>query len=88
MAMSDAAVAIVEVGPRDGFQSIEPLIPTDRKIAVVNALHAAGVRRMEATSFVSPSALPQLADAEEVLAAYLSRWQLPAVSDSKRLEAG
>jgi hydroxymethylglutaryl-CoA lyase len=67
--MSDAAVAIVEVGPRDGFQSIGPLIPTDRKIAVVNALYAAGVRRMEATSFVSPSALPQLADADEVLAA-------------------
>jgi hydroxymethylglutaryl-CoA lyase len=69
MAMSDVAVAIVEVGPRDGFQSIGPLIPTDRKIAVVNALHAAGVRRMEATSFVSPSVLPQLADADEVLAA-------------------
>src|ERR1700758_2476120 len=67
--MSDAAVAIVEVGPRDGFQAIGPLIPPDRKIAVVNALHAAGVRRMEATSFVSPSALPQLADAGEVLAA-------------------
>ena len=69
LAAHDAAVAIVEVGPRDGFQSIGPLIPTDRKVAVVNALYAAGIRRMEATSFVSPSALPQLADAEEVLAA-------------------
>ena len=68
-AMPDAAVAIVEVGPRDGFQSIGPLIPTDRKIGLVRALHAAGVRRIEATSFVSPSALPQLADADEVLAA-------------------
>lgn len=62
-------VEIVEVGPRDGFQSVEPLIPTARKIAIIERLYAAGVRRMEATSFVSQSALPQLADAAEILAA-------------------
>ncbi|HEX7784526.1 MAG TPA: hydroxymethylglutaryl-CoA lyase [Sphingobium sp.] len=62
-------VEIVEVGPRDGFQSVEPIIPTARKIAVVQALYAAGVRRMEVTSFVSQSAVPQLSDAAEVLAA-------------------
>lgn len=62
-------VDLVEVGPRDGFQSVGPLIATERKIAIIRALHAAGVRRMEATSFVSPAAVPQLADAAEVLAA-------------------
>lgn len=63
------SIAIVEVGPRDGFQSIGPLIPTDIKIGLIGALHAAGVRRMETTSFVSASALPQLADAPEIVAA-------------------
>lgn len=62
-------VEIVEVGPRDGFQSVGPIIPTKRKIDIITALHAAGVRRMEATSFVSTSAVPQLADAAEVLGA-------------------
>jgi hydroxymethylglutaryl-CoA lyase len=64
-----ASATIVEVGPRDGFQSIGPFIPTDDKIALIAELHAAGVRRMEVTSFVSESALPQLRDAAEVLAA-------------------
>lgn len=63
------AVEIVEVGPRDGFQSIKPLIATDRKITILERLHAAGLRRMEVTSFVSQSALPQLADAAEVVTA-------------------
>lgn len=64
------AVQIVEVGPRDGFQSVSPFfIPTETKIACVEELYRAGVRRVEATSFVSPMAVPQLADAEEVLAA-------------------
>lgn len=62
-------VTLVEVGPRDGFQSIEEVIPTDRKIAIICALHDAGIRRMEVTSFVSSSAVPQLADAAEVLSA-------------------
>lgn len=62
-------VTLVEVGPRDGFQPIEPLIPTARKVAFVEQLHAAGIRRIEATAFVSDVAVPQLADAAEVLAA-------------------
>ena len=60
---------IVEVGPRDGFQSVGPLIPTPTKIALIGALHAAGVRRMETTSFVSASALPQMAGAPAIVAA-------------------
>lgn len=63
------AVTIVDVGPRDGFQPIGPQIPTDRKIDVIRRLHAAGLRRVEATAFVSDTAVPQLSDATEVLKA-------------------
>ena len=65
----DMKVQIVEVGPRDGFQSVGPFIPTDTKIAILEELHAAGLRRIEVTSFVSPRALPQLADAAEIVSA-------------------
>ena len=71
-------VTIVEVAPRDGFQSVGPFIPTDEKIRIVRALYAAGLRRIEVTSFVG-NAVPQLADAVEVLAAALAlpsgRWR-------------
>ncbi len=60
-------VELVEVGPRDGFQSVGPFIPTDQKIAILEALYRAGIRRVEATSFVSTTAVPQLADAADVL---------------------
>lgn len=63
------AVEIVEVGMRDGFQSVGPFIPTQTKVAILEGLYGAGIRRIEATSIVSPSAVPQLADAAEVIAA-------------------
>ena len=66
------SVTIVDVGPRDGFQPIGPLIPTDRKIDVIRRLHAAGLRRIEATAFVSETAVPQMADAVDVLHASLA----------------
>ncbi|MBF6242600.1 hydroxymethylglutaryl-CoA lyase [Nocardia elegans] len=66
------AVDIREVGPRDGLQIEEP-IPTEAKLAFIDALVATGVRRIEVTSFVSPRAIPALADAEAV-AAQLDRW--------------
>jgi len=62
-------VTISEVAPRDGLQSIANFIPTDSKIALVRALYAAGTRRMEVGAFVSPRAIPQMADTAEVLAA-------------------
>ncbi len=62
------AVTIREVGPRDGFQMEREFIPTDTKIAIVNALASAGIRLFEATSFVSPKAIPQLRDAADVVA--------------------
>jgi hydroxymethylglutaryl-CoA lyase len=66
------AVDIREVGPRDGLQ-IERPIPTDDKLRMLEGLVAAGLRRIEATSFVSPRAVPALADAAEVAAA-LPQW--------------
>ena len=59
---------LIEVAPRDGFQPIEPFIPTDDKVAFVEAAHAAGLRRIEIGSFVNPAAVPQLRDTAEVLA--------------------
>jgi hydroxymethylglutaryl-CoA lyase len=61
-------VIVTEVGPRDGFQIEHDLIPTATKIALINQLIEAGVPRVEFSSFVSPRAVPQLADAAEVLA--------------------
>lgn len=61
-------VSITEVGTRDGFQSEPEFIPTAVKAQVVDDLIAAGVRHLEATSFVSPRAVPQLADAHDMLA--------------------
>ncbi len=62
------AVSIREVGPRDGFQNEPEVIPTERKIELIDALARTGLRRLEATSFVRPDVIPQLADAAEVLA--------------------
>src|SRR5918995_708314 len=61
-------VTVTEVGPRDGFQIEHDFIPTATKIALINQLIDAGVPRVEFSSFVSPRAVPQLADAAEVLA--------------------
>lgn len=61
-------VEIVEVGLRDGLQIESEFVPTDTKIDILNALIDAGVRHFEATSFVSPRAVPQLRDALDVLA--------------------
>ena len=63
-----ASVEIVEVGPRDGLQSEETNVPTPEKISLLETLAAAGIKRFEATSFASPKSIPQLADAEDVLA--------------------
>ena len=63
-----ARITVCEVGPRDGFQNEATFIPTKTKIEIVNALFATGLRHLQVTSFVSPRAVPQLADAEEVLA--------------------
>lgn len=60
------AVQIVEVCPRDGLQNEAVSLPTDIKIELISRLAAAGCTRIEASSFVSPSAVPQMADADDV----------------------
>jgi hydroxymethylglutaryl-CoA lyase len=59
-------VRIVEVGPRDGLQNEKTVIATADKIALIDRLSATGLPVVEATSFVSPIWVPQLADAAEV----------------------
>src|SRR6266404_812687 len=69
LSMNERLATLIDVGPRDGFQSIGTIIPTATKISLLQGLHAAGVRRIEATSFVSEKAVPQFADAVETLSA-------------------
>ncbi|AGZ41792.1 hydroxymethylglutaryl-CoA lyase [Actinoplanes friuliensis DSM 7358] len=66
---------MVEVSPRDGLQNEDVLLSTDDKVALISSLAAAGLRRIEATSFVHPKRVPQMADAEAV-AARLPRGQV------------
>ncbi len=61
-------VRVVEVGPRDGLQNEKANIPTEQKIQFINMLSEAGLPVVEATSFVSPRAIPQLSDASAVMA--------------------
>src|SRR5947208_1337210 len=63
-----SSVHIVEVGPRDGLQNEKVLISTEQKIQFINMLAEAGLPVVEATSFVSPRAIPQLSDASAVMA--------------------
>jgi hydroxymethylglutaryl-CoA lyase len=69
---TDTAVEIVEVSPRDGLQNEPTILSVDAKLALIDRALAAGVRRIEATSFVTPRRVPQMADAAE-LAARLPR---------------
>ncbi|HVB41799.1 MAG TPA: hydroxymethylglutaryl-CoA lyase [Streptosporangiaceae bacterium] len=66
---STGRIDVVEVGPRDGLQNESVLLDTAAKVAYIEGLAAAGLRRIEAVSFVHPDRVPQLADAEAVLAA-------------------
>ena len=64
----EGRVRIYEVGPRDGLQNEPVVLPVDVKVRFIELLADAGLTEIEATSFVSPKAVPQLADGEEVLA--------------------
>lgn len=61
-------INLVEVGPRDGLQSQSAVLPTESKVELINRLVASGLRRLEVTSFVNPKKVPQMADAEAVMA--------------------
>jgi len=60
-------VSIFEVGPRDGLQNENTFVETDIKIALIDMLSETGIKKIEATSFVSPKWVPQMADAKEVM---------------------
>ena len=66
-------VRIVEVGPRDGLQNEKQVVPTDTKLELIERLGRAGLTAIEATSFVSPKWVPQMADAAEVMARLVRR---------------
>jgi hydroxymethylglutaryl-CoA lyase len=63
------SIEIVEVGPRDGLQSEPEVLATPTKVELIRRLVAAGLKRVEVASFVNPKKVPQMADAEQVLAA-------------------
>ncbi|MFZ7096159.1 hydroxymethylglutaryl-CoA lyase [Luteimonas dalianensis] len=73
MSRLPAAVRLVEVGPRDGLQNEKAIVPTATKVELIDRLSATGLKTVEATSFVSPRWVPQLADAAEVFAAIQRR---------------
>lgn len=75
-------VKIVEVGPRDGLQNEKNMVPTSVKIELIHRLLSAGLSVVEATSFVSPKWVPQLADAKEVVEAVkdLEAGRLPVLT--------
>jgi len=70
--MDSSRIEIVEVGPRDGLQSEARVLPTPTKVEFIQRLIAAGLPRIEVASFVNPKRVPQMADAEDVLAALRS----------------
>ena len=72
------SATIVEVGPRDGFQSIKPWIETSEKITACKALLETGIPYLECASFISPKAIPQMKDAAEVSEALLA---IPGAAD-------
>ena len=66
--MSRPEVRIYEVGPRDGLQAEAAIVPTEAKLRFISLLADAGLREIETTSFVRPDAIPQLADADALMA--------------------
>jgi isopropylmalate/homocitrate/citramalate synthase len=77
-------VRIYEVGPRDGLQNEATPLPTATKLEYIRLLRAAGLREIEATSFVSPRAIPQLADADELMRALVAETESGAANGAPR----
>ena len=73
LAALPAEVSVYEVSPRDGLQNERAPVPLEDKVKLVQALLAAGLKRIELTSFVSPRWVPQLADADELIRALSPR---------------
>jgi len=75
-------VSIVEVAPRDGLQSDPTLLGTDAKVEMITRAVRSGIRRIETVSFVNPKRVPQMADADEVMAALLADTETRALGAS------
>ena len=71
---NDKTIEINEIGPRDGFQSVRDYIPTQTKLAVIERIIEAGVKRIQVTSFVSPKAIPQMRDAKEIATVCIEKY--------------
>lgn len=67
-------VNVVEIGPRDGFQSVKEFIPTEVKEKIIDGVISAGFKKVQITSFVSPKAIPQMRDAKQVTEYVLSKY--------------
>ena len=70
MSIPGSSIEFVEVGPRDGLQNEKLLVSTQDKLALISRAIDAGARRIEVTSFVNPTRVPQMADAEAVCAGF------------------
>ena len=77
-------VELIEVCPRDGFQNVHDIIPFEGKVAIIKKLAEAGFKRLEIVSFVSPKAIPQMADAKDVVAAVKDTLAAPDEVDRHR----
>ncbi|MEE8258215.1 MAG: hydroxymethylglutaryl-CoA lyase, partial [Sphingomonadales bacterium] len=66
--MTRKSIEIVEVGVRDGLQNEPGVFPTPKKLTLIEDLIASGIKRLEVASFVHPGKVPQMADAEEIVA--------------------
>ena len=69
-----AKVELYEVGPRDGFQNLKDIVPTETKLELIDRMVGTGIRHLQCTSFVSPKAIPQMADAKELAAACVEKY--------------
>jgi hydroxymethylglutaryl-CoA lyase len=67
-------IEVYEIGPRDGFQSVRDYIPLHTKLSIIDRIIDAGIKKIQITSFVSPKAIPQMQDAQELTEACLEKY--------------
>lgn len=67
-------INVLEVGPRDGWQNLKQMLTFEQKLELIGEMFDAGVQEMEVTSFVSPKAIPQMADASELAKACIEKY--------------
>jgi len=77
---NNKTIEVYEIGPRDGFQSVRDYIPLQTKLAIIEKIVEAGVKKIQITSFVSPKAIPQMKDAQELTAYCLEQYPATELS--------